>query len=120
MGWDEGLIVAKDTTKGTSHSCTKDPPRCNQENKMQQLCNLQEEKELPPQVVEHSMLCPCTQDELVDMSIRFRQKPWEPLPNVAFASLDMGVENIVILGSGPGRLLTLNHPSLQQRLQNTH
>ena len=34
----------------------------------------------PPQAVENTIIHPYTQDEFVDMSIQYRQKPSEPLP----------------------------------------
>ena len=75
--------------------------------------------EPPPQVVEHSMLCPNTQDELVDMSIWYRQKPLESLPRWFLCLWDIGVENIVVSGTEMSRTASLTtHPSLKQRLQN--
>ena len=58
------------------------------------------------------MLCPYTQDELVDMSIQFWQKLLESLLT-ALCLWDMGVGNIVMLGSEMNRLAFLmTHPSL--------
>ena len=47
--------------------------------KTQQLKVPQGEEQPIPQVVEHSMLCPYTQAELVDLGSQFRQKPSESL-----------------------------------------
>ena len=43
-----------------------------------------------PQGGPHSMLCPYTQDELVDMSIQYRQRPSESLPTWLLSLWDMG------------------------------
>ena len=42
------------------------------------------------------MFHPYTKDELVDISIRFQQKPSEFLPTWLLHLWDMGVENIVM------------------------
>ena len=65
------------------------------------------------------MLRPYTQDELVDMSIWYRQRPSESLPTWLLHIWDMGVENIVVSGTEMSRMALLTtHPSLLQWLQN--
>ena len=67
------------------------------------------------------MLRPYTQDEPVDMSVRYRQKPSKPLPQWLLRLWAMGVKNIVMSGSEMGRLASLTtHPSLRQWLQSAH
>ena len=67
------------------------------------------------------MLCPYTQDELVDMNIQYWQKPLEPLSTRLLSIWDMGVENIVMSCSEMSRLASLMiHPSLWQWLQSAH
>ena len=61
-----------------------------------------------------------TQDELVDMSIRYRQRPSECFPTWLLRLWDMGVENIVLSGTEMSRMASLmTHPSVWQQLQNT-
>ena len=89
--------------------------------KTQQLKVPQGEEQAPPQVVGHSMLCPCTQAELVDLGSRFRQKPCESISAWLLCLWDLGVDGIVLLGSGMGKLTSLTvQPTLRQQLQNAH
>ncbi|XP_057351709.1 protein UXT isoform X1 [Manis pentadactyla] len=67
------------------------------------------------------MLCPYTQDELVDIGVRYRQRTSESLPTWLLCLWDMGMENIVVLGTEMSRMASLTtHPSLRQWLQNAH
>ena len=64
------------------------------------------------------MLHPYTQDELVYMSIWYRQRPSDSLPTWLLRLWDMGVENIVVSGPKMSRIASLTtHPSLGQWLQ---
>lgn len=94
--------LAETTAQGTSLFCIKGLPGCNSENNYATTMGSSGEERPPPQVVKHSMLLPYTLNELVDMRILFWQKPPEPLPTWLLCLRDMGMENIVMLGSEMG------------------
>ena len=48
--------------------------------KTQQLKVPQGEEQPPPQAMEHSMVCPYTQAELMDLGSQFKQKSLESIP----------------------------------------
>ena len=60
--------------------------------KMRQPWASQREEQPPPQVVEHPMLRPYTQDELVNLSAQYWQKPKEPLRTWLLHLWDIGVK----------------------------
>lgn len=75
----------------------------------------QGEEQPPPTVVEHSILGPYTQAELVDLNTQVRQKPLGPLPMWLLCFGDLGVEGIVLSGSEMGKLASqMTHPSLAE------
>ncbi|XP_057354339.1 uncharacterized protein LOC130682934 [Manis pentadactyla] len=89
--------------------------------KSQELKVPQGEEQPPPQVVEHSMVHPCTQAELMDLGSRFKQKPSESISAWLLRLWDLGVDGIVLSGSEMGKLSSLTvQPALRQRLQNAH
>ena len=69
---DEGVV-----TEALAPPVLKACPVVVKNIKTQQLRAPQGEEQPPPQVVEHSMVHPYTQAELVDLGSRFRQKPSE-------------------------------------------
>lgn len=87
--------------------------------KMQRQWIPQEEMQPPLQVVEHSIFHPYTQPELVDLSVKFWQEPLEPIFVQLLFLWDLGLDGIILSGSGMGNMASLRtQPTLQQRLQN--
>ena len=83
--------------------------------KTQQLKVPQGEEQPPPQVMEHSMLHPYTQAELLDLGSQFRQKPSESISAWLLCLWYSGVDGIVLLGSTMGKLSSLTvQPTLRQ------
>ena len=93
----------------------KEHPVVGDRIKTQQLRVPPEEAQPPPQVEEHSMLCPHPQAELVYLGSWFWQKPSESIQTWLLCLWDVGVDGIVLSGSEMGKLASLTvHAALRQ------
>ena len=94
LGKDEGVVL-----EILAPPVLKACPVVVKKVKTQKLQVLQGEEQPPPQVVEHSMVHPYTQAELVDLGSWFRQKPSESISAWLLHLCDVGVEGVVLSGS---------------------
>lgn len=75
----------------------------------------------PPQVIQHIVFHPYTQEELVDLGSQFWQKLLESISAWHLCLWDAGMDGIILSESEMGKLASLTiHPALQQRLQNAY
>ena len=110
LGKDEGVVL-----ETLVPPVLKARPVVVMKIKTQQLKVPQGEEQPPPKVVEHFMLCPYTQAELVDLGSWFRQKPSESISAWLLHLWDLGVDGIVLSGSEMGKLSSLTvKPTLRQ------
>ena len=113
---DEGVVL-----EALAPPVLKAHPVVVKKIKTQQLKVPQGEEQPPPQVMEHSMVCPYIQAELVDLGSCFRQKPSESISAWLLHLWDVGVDGIVLSGSEMGKLASLTvQPALRQLLRNAH
>ena len=110
LGKDEGVVL-----EALALPVLKACPVVVKKIKTQQLKVPQGEEQPPPQVVEHSMVHPYTQAELVNLGSQFRQKPSESISAWLLCLRHLGVDGIVLSGSEMGKLSSLTvQPALRQ------
>ena len=110
LGKDEGVVP-----EALDPPVLKACPVVVKKIKTQQLKFPQGEKQPPPQLMEHSMVHPYTQAELVDLGSKFQQKPLESISVWLPHLWDIRRDGIVLSGSEMGKLASLTlHPTLRQ------
>ena len=91
LGKDEGVVLEAQAPP-VLNACTVVVKKI----KSQQLKVSQGEEQPPPQVVEHSIVRPYIQAELLDLGSQFRQKPLESISAWLLYLWDLGV-NVIVL-----------------------